>query len=319
MKNGVHGAGLAELNAMVAVATHKNFRAAATEVGLSPSALSHAIAALEKRLGVRLFHRTTRSVALSDAGEDFLSRVKPALAVLADAMESVDAHQKTPTGTLRINASALVARRIIMPIVLEYLRRHPDMRVELVAEDKPVDIVADGFDAGVRLAGSIPRDMVAVPCSGDVRFIIVGSRKYLRERGVPQTPADLMHHECIRYRMSNGAIYRWELSRSGEEIAVDVKGRLTLDDDGAVVAAALGGAGLAYVSAWNVDDVLRTGRLVQVLGDWTPPEPGVCLYYPAHRHAPASLRALVALVRERQRPSKTHTRAAGLTSKNPSR
>ena len=299
MKTGVHGAGLAELNAVVAVATHKSFRAAAVELGLSPSALSHAIAALEERLGVRLFHRTTRSVALSDAGEGFLSRVKPALAAIAEAMESVDAHQTVPTGTLRINTSALVARRILMPLVLEYLRRHPDVRVDLVAEDKPVDIVAEGFDAGVRLAGNIPRDMVAVPCSGEVQFIVVGSRRYLRARGVPKTPADLVHHECIRYRMSTGAIYRWEFSRSGEELVVDVKGRLTLDDDGAVVEAALGGAGLAYVSAWNVDGALRTGKLVRVLGDWTPREPGVCLYYPAHRHAPASLRALVALIRER--------------------
>ncbi|WP_225413242.1 LysR family transcriptional regulator [Stigmatella hybrida] len=303
MKTGLHGAGLAELNAVVAVATHKNFRAAASELGLSPSALSHAIASLEKRLGVRLFHRTTRSVALSDAGESFLSRVKPALAALADAMESVEAHQKTPTGTLRINTSALVARRIFMPIILEYLRRYPDVHLELVAEDKPVDIVADGFDAGIRLAGSIPRDMVAVPCSGNVRFIVAGSKKYLRERGVPKTPADLLYHECIRYRMSNGALYRWEFSRRGEELAVDVKGQLTLDDDGAVVSAALGGAGLAYVSEWNVSDALRTGQLVQVLGDWTPAEPGVCLYYPAHRQAPASMRALVALIREKFSPA----------------
>ncbi|ATB43853.1 LysR family transcriptional regulator [Cystobacter fuscus] len=311
MKNGLHGTGLTELNAVVAVATHKNFRAAASELGLSPSTLSHAIASLEKRLGVRLFHRTTRSVALSDAGEDFLARVKPALASLAEAMESVDAHQKTPTGTLRLNASALVARRILMPLVLEYLRRHPDVRVEVVAEDRPIDIVADGFDAGVRLAGSIPRDMVAIPCSGDVRFIVVGARKYLRARGVPKTPEDLVEHDCIRYRMSNGGIYRWELSRSGEELAVEVKGRLTLDDDGAVVAAALGGAGLAYVSAWNVDDALKTGRLVQVLGEWTPPEPGVCLYYPAHRHASASLRALVALIREWHRPERAETHSGG--------
>ncbi|WP_426750372.1 LysR family transcriptional regulator [Myxococcus sp. Y35] len=279
MKGGVQGAGLTELNAVVAVAEHRNFRAAAVALGLSPSALSHAIAALEERLGVRLFHRTTRSVALTDAGEEFLSRVKPALAVLAQALESVDAHQKTPTGTLRINTSALVARRIIMPVILEYLRRFPDMRVELVAEDKPVDIVAEGFDAGIRLAGSIPRDMVAVPCSDEVRFIVVGSRQYLREHGEPETPAELARHECIRYRMSNGAIYRWEFSRHGEALTVDVKGRLTLDDDGAVVAAALGGAGLAYVSAWNVDEALRSRRLVQVLGDWTPAEPGVCLYW----------------------------------------
>jgi DNA-binding transcriptional LysR family regulator len=297
MKTGLHGAGLAGLNAVVAVATHKNFRAAAGELGLSPSALSHAIASLEKRLGVRLFHRTTRSVALSDAGEDFLSRVKPALAALAEAMESVEAHQHTPAGTLRINTSALVARRIFMPIVLEYLRRYPGVHVELVAEDKPIDIVAAGFDAGIRLAGSIPRDMVAVPCSGSVRFIVVGAKKYLREHGVPRTPGELLHHECIRYRMSNGALYRWEFSRRGEELAVEVKGRLTLGDDGAVVAAALGGAGLAYVSEWNVSGALRMGHLVQVLGDWTPGEPGVCLYYPAHRHAPASLRALVALIR----------------------
>ncbi|NMO19746.1 LysR family transcriptional regulator [Pyxidicoccus fallax] len=291
-------AGLLELNAVVAVATHRSFRAAAAEMGMSPSALSHAISTLEQRMGVRLFHRTTRSVALSEAGERFLSRVRPALRELSDAMEVVNEFRDTPTGTLRINASEGAARMVLMPYVLEFLLRYPDMQVDLVTEDRLIDIVAEGFDAGVRLAEAVPRDMIAVPCSPDVSLAVVGSPRYFKGRARPATPGDLLSHNCIRFRTKSGAIHRWEFEKRGEEVAVDVKGSLTLDHDELRLQAALKGVGLAYLSEWAVAPYVASGKLIRVLEDWTPAWPGLRLYYPGHRHVPAGLRAFVGVIRE---------------------
>jgi len=303
-------AGLVELNAVVAVANHRSFRAAAVELGMSPSALSHAIAALEQRMGVRLFNRTTRSVSLSEAGARFLARARPALQELSEAMESAAEFRDTPTGTLRINASATAVRLILVPIVLEFLRRYPDMSVDLVSEDRLVDIVAEGFDAGVRLAEAVPRDMIAIRCSPDVGFAVVGSKRYFERHQPPKVPGDLLSHDCIRFRMPSGPIYRWEFEKRGEEVKVDVKGRITLSDRAATVDAALAGVGLAYLSEWAVASHVAAGRLVRVLEDWTSAYPGLRLYYPGHRHVPAGLRAFIDVLREATaRRSAPHTKA----------
>ena len=303
----MHETGLFELNAVAAISAHRSFRAAATELGISPSALSHAIAGLEKRLGVRLINRTTRSVSLSQAGERFLARVSPALREIAGAMEDVNAFRDTPTGTLRINFKERAGHLILRPVVAKYLRRYPDMQVELTVEGRPIDIVAEGFDAGIRLAESVPQDMVAVPCGPDSRFIVVGAPAYFERRPVPRSPADLLAHDCIRRRMPGGKLYRWEFEKRDEEMALDVPGRLTLDNDGLMIEAALEGLGLAFVSDWWVTDYLANGSLQAVLEDWTPPFPGLCLYYPRHRHVTAGLRAFVDLIRE-QRKSVAATR-----------
>lgn len=292
-------AGLVELNAVASVAAHRSFRGAAAELGMSPSALSHAIATLEKRLGVRLFHRTTRSVALSDAGEHFLARVRPALREIAEAMEAVNDFRDSPRGTLRINTSEGAARIVLMPKVLELVRRHPELHVELATNDRFVDIVAEGFDAGVRFLDSVPEDMVRVPCSPDVRFAVVGAPSYFAKHPPPKTAADLLKHACIRRRWPGGAIFRWQLGKRAQETAIDVQGPLTLDRDPLMIDAALAGAGLAYVSEWEVEAHLAAGRLVRVLEDWTPRYPGFCLYYPGHRLVPAGLRAFVQLLQEK--------------------
>ncbi|SEC14973.1 LysR family transcriptional regulator [Bradyrhizobium erythrophlei] len=292
-------AGLFELNAVVAISTHRSFRAAATELGISPSALSHAIAALEKRLGVRLINRTTRSVALSEAGERFLARVSPALREIAGAMEDVNEFRDTPAGTLRINLKERAAHQILRPVVAKFLRRYPDMNVELTLEGRPIDIVAEGFDAGIRLAEAVPQDMVAIPCGPDTRFIVVGAPDYFARCSVPRSPLDLLAHECIRRRMPSGKFYHWEFEkRGGEQMVVDVRGRLTLDNDSLMVEAALDGLGLAFVSDFWVTGHLAAGALRAVLDDWTPPFPGLRLYYPRHRHMTAGLRAFVDMVRE---------------------
>jgi DNA-binding transcriptional LysR family regulator len=295
---------LIEFEAAVAVARRRSFRAAAIELGLSSTALSQAVAELEARLGVRLFNRTTRSVSPTPAGAQFVAQVAPALAAIRDAADTVNRHRSTPTGMLRLNASVGAAARILRPLVFEYLNRYPEMSVEIVTEGKLIDIVREGFDAGFRLGEQVPADMIAVSLGRDERLIVVGAPAYLAKRALPVAPGDLAGHDCIRMRLSGGAVYRWEFEKDGEALLVDVSGRLTLDDSSLIREAVLAGYGLAYMSEGGVADDLREGRLVQLLADWTPPFPGLCLYYPGHRHVPAGLRAFIELIQERRRLKK---------------
>ena len=289
---------LAEFDAIVAVARLRNFRAAAAELGLSPSALSHAVAAFEARLGVRLFNRTTRSVSLTDAGEQFIAQIVPALGDIHRAVEAINSHRETPAGHLRINSSAGAARMILTPLFIEYLRRYPEMKLTLVTEGRLIDIVEQGFDAGIRLAEAVPQDMIAVPIGGEIRTIVVGAPAYFARFPVPLVPGDLLRQRCIRARLASGALWHWEFERRGERVAIDVPGSLTLDESSLMVEAALAGEGLAFVNEWAVARHVADGRLVPVLEDWTPPYPGICLYYPGRRHVPAGLRALIDLIRE---------------------
>lgn len=300
--------GLAELNAVIAVSAHRSFRRAAIELGMSPSGLSHAIATLEQRLGVKLFNRTTRSVSLSEAGEQFLARIGPALREISNAIEAVNDFRDTPAGTLRLNSSAGAARQVLMPFVLEFLERYPQMRVDLVTEGRLVDIVAEGFDAGIRSTEAVPQDMVAVPVGPRLSFAVVGAPAYFANRPPPLVPGDLAAHDCIRSRLPSGTLYRWEFEKHGEELVVDVAGRLTLDDHDLMLQAALAGGGLIYTSEWSVRAHIASSSLIRVLEDWTPHYPGLSLYYPRHRHLPAGLRAFIALIRERNAPQREATR-----------
>jgi DNA-binding transcriptional LysR family regulator len=291
-------AALAELDAVIAVARRGGFRAAALELGMSSTALSHAVAGLEARLGVRLFNRTTRSVSLTAAGEQFIAEVAPALTRIRNAMDAVNVHRDTPSGTLRLNTSIGAAQMILTPLILEFLRRYPEMSVDLVTEGRLIDIVGEGFDAGIRVAEAVPRDMIAVPIGGPVRSIIVGSPAYFEGRELPRTPADLLDHQCVRTRMASGALYRWEFERRGEAVEIDVKGALTLDERGLMAEAVRAGVGIGYLAEWLVAEDVAAGRLVQALDDWTPSYPGLCLYYPGRRHVPAGLRAFIEMVRQ---------------------
>ncbi|NWA25953.1 LysR family transcriptional regulator [Pseudomonas gingeri] len=290
--------GLTELEAVLAVARHRSFRAAATELDVSTSALSHAVSALEARIGARLFNRTTRSVALSEAGAQFVESIAPAMSSIREAMEQAGNHGDVPTGTLRIN-SAVGAVKQAMPLLLEYMRRYPQMKVDIVTEGKLIDIVVEGFDAGIRLHDSVPQDMIAIPLGLPLRLLVMGSPEYFSRNPVPQTPMDLLNHRCIRLRLPSGRIYHWEFERHGESYEIDVQGVLTLDESTLVLEAARAGLGLAYGSQWNASADLAAGTLVPVLEEWTPPYGGLSLYYPGRRHVPAGLRALVELIRER--------------------
>ncbi|WP_454817242.1 LysR family transcriptional regulator [Labrys neptuniae] len=290
-------ASLVELEAVAAVARSGGFRAAARELGISSSALSHAIATLEERLGVRLFNRTTRSVALSPAGEQFVGEITPALTAIEDAIDHAGEHSAEPTGTLRINTSLGAARMFLTPLFLEYASLYRRVEVEIVTEGALVDVTGQGFDAGIRLAEAVPPDMIAVPILPEIRSLVVGTPDYFKRRGVPKVPTDLSRHRCIRARMASGKLYRWEFERRGETMLIDVPGTLTLDESSLMLEAALAGVGLTYLAEPVVAEYIAAHRLMVVLEDWTPPYPGPCLYFAGRRHIPARLRALIDLIR----------------------
>lgn len=289
---------LNDLAAFAAVASHRSFRRAADVMGVSRSALSHAIIALEGKLGVRLFNRTTRSVSLTQAGARLLARLDPVLQDLDEALDVLSEERGAPSGTLRINANRSGARILLDRVVPQFLERYPEVELDLVSEGSLIDIVEQGFDAGVRLLEAVPRDMVAVRFGGEVRFIAVAAPSYLDGKDRPTTPDELRGHRCIRQRLPSGKRYRWEFSRHGAAMAVDVPGHLTLDDNDLLVQAAAEGHGIAYVPEFFARPLLGSGRLVTILDEWCPPIPGLALYYPRSRHVPSPLRAFINLVRE---------------------
>jgi DNA-binding transcriptional LysR family regulator len=290
--------GLNDLDAVVAIARKASFRAAAVELGMSTTALSNAVGKLEADLGVRLFNRTTRSVSLTDAGRLFIEQVGPALQDIHSAIEAVRSQQATPSGTLRINAFAMAAREILSPLVLEFLRRYPQAHVDLVTEGRLVDIVAEGFDLGVRGADLVPSDMIAVSLGRPQRYAVVGSPAYIEKHGKPRVPPDLLHHRCIRVRLPNGSLYRWQFEKDGQTAQINVSGPITLDEASLARAAVLEGIGFGFFMEQDVRSNIEAGRLIRVLEDWTPPFGGLCLYYPGRRNPSAALKAFIGLARE---------------------
>ena len=289
---------LNDLTAFVAVATHRSFRRAADELGTAPSTLSHAMRGLEDRLGVRLLNRTTRSVSPTEAGLELLGRLQIALTSLDDALEAVTAFRGKVAGRVRINAPRAAAAVLVRNVLPRMAERFPDVTVDLVAEGRLIDIVSGGFDAGVRLIESIPKDMIAVPFAIPIAFVCVASPAYLDRAGEPTTPDDLQHHRCIGHRMPSGKLYRWEFERGGQESTIDVDGPLVLDDEDLMVEAAVQGLGIAYVASWVAEAALAEGRLRTVLPIWMHEPERVAVYYPGHRAVPPALRAFLDVVRE---------------------
>ncbi|MCW2410734.1 DNA-binding transcriptional LysR family regulator [Sphingobium sp. B8D3D] len=289
---------LTELDAVVAIVRRGSFRAAAIDLGTSTSALSNAIGKLERQLGVRLFNRTTRSVSLTDAGHTFVARMGPALQEIHEAMEAVRSQQDVPSGTLRINAFPTAAREIMVPLVLPFLRRYPQVHIDLVTEGRLVDIVGEGFDLGVRSADLVPSDMIAVPLGASRHFAVVATPDYFEKQGKPQVPADLHSHQCLRVRLPNGALFRWHFEKNGQSVQLDVKGPITLDEASLSRTAVLNGVGIGFFMESDVRKELADGRLVQVLQDWTSPIAPLALYYPSRRNPSAAFKAFVDLARK---------------------
>jgi DNA-binding transcriptional LysR family regulator len=288
---------LAELDAVLMVARLGKFRAAALELGVSTTALSNAIGKLERTLGVRIFNRTTRSVSLTEAGQRFVAQIAPAVQDIREAMEVARSQQATPSGMLRINAFPTAAREIFSWLVLPFLRMHPRVHIDIVTEGRLVDIVAGGFDFGVRSSDLVPADMIALPLGLARRNVVVGTPSYLNAHGTPMTPKDLAGHCCLRVRLPDGAIYRWPFEKDGQSVHIEVEGAITLDEASLVRAAALASVGLTLAMESDVRDDIEAGRLMRVLEDWTPTLPPLSLYYPSRRNPTAAFKAFVDFAR----------------------
>lgn len=289
---------LSDLDAVLGIARQGSFRAAALDLGMSTTALSNAIARLEQRLGVRLFNRTTRSVSLTDAGRILVDRIGPAITDIHDAMLAAQSLQQTPVGTLRINAFASAAREVLAPLVLPFLRRYPQVHIDLVTEGKLVDIVAAGFDMGLRPVDLVPTDMVAVSLGLHRQHVVVASPDFLALHGRPNVPADLYRFRCLRSRLPNHALFRWRFEKAGTALQIDVQGAMTLDEPSLVRIAAQHGIGLGYLMEAEVREDIAAGRLVQVLADWTPALAPLALYYPGRKNPPAAFTAFLQAARE---------------------
>ena len=290
-------ADLNELTAFAAVARLRSFRKAAVERGVSASALSHALRALEERLGVRLLNRTTRSVTPTEAGQLLLARLAPAMREIDDALQDLSALQDVPAGRLRLNVPRPAARLLLAPMLARFVARYPRVQVELVTDDGMIDIVRDGFDAGIRFGEHVAADMIAVPVGAPQPFVVVASPAYLAARGVPASPRALLEHACIGRRFPSGRQYAWEFGPAGEGVSIAVDGPLVFDDDELMLRAARDGAGVAYVYEADARADIAAGRLVCVLERCLPPAPRYFLYYPGRRQMPPMLRAFVDMVR----------------------
>lgn len=289
------------LRIFLALAEARSFRGAARNLGLSPSAVSQAMRRLEQEVGVALLARSTRSVALTAAGQQLLTQAAPALRSLQQSYADLGQLGGEIKGSLRLSVPRSAARLVLAPLVARFLAAHPAVEVELHTQDVMVDIVALGFDAGVRFAERLPLDMVALPLGKAQRFIVVAAPALLARLGPPAHPRDLLQAPCVRQRFASGAMFRWEFERTNgqdnEQLTLDVGGPLLVDDQSVALAAALEGVGFAYVYECAAREHLLAGRLTQVLGDWCPAGSGFSLYYPGRSQASPALRAFIGMLK----------------------
>jgi len=292
---------LGSLAMFLSVAEERSFTKAAAKLGVSQSALSHSMRRLEARLGLRLLTRTTRSVAATDAGERLIETLRPALEEIDYTLASLTELRERPAGTVRITAGAHAARAVLWPVIDRLTAEHSDVNIEVNIEGGLVDIVADRYDAGVRLGERLEQDMIAVPISPRLRMAAFGAPSYFAEHGTPQTPYDLAAHRCISLRMSSsGGLYAWEFERAGKELRVKAEGQLVFNDADLIKAAALAGHGIAYMLEDHVTKQLSEGSLVRVLEDWCEPFDGYYLYYPSRRQPSPAFSLVLDALRYRQ-------------------
>ena len=286
------------MSAFLTVAQERSFTRAAKRLGVSPSALSHAIKGLEEQIGVRLLARTTRSVAATDAGEQLIARLAPALTDIRDALGRVAGLRDTPAGRVRLVVSPLAATMVVAPKIGPFAAAYPDVILDVTTtSEMRLDLVAGHFDAGIHLGEFIERDMIAVRVSPDQRAAIVGSPGYFALHAKPKSPRDLTRHPCLNFRHGAGEIYRWEFDKGKQSLAVAVDGPLIVDDVQLLIRAAVDGAGLAFLMEEHAAPFLASGALTRVLEDWCQPFAGYFLYHPSRRHQPAALAALIETLR----------------------
>ena len=287
---------LADLCYFLEIARHRSFRRAGLELGVSASALSHALKGLEARIGVRLLNRTSRSVTLTAAGEELSAALDAPFAAIGAAIEALDRHRGAPAGRIRLNVMEHAAMLLLAPVLPAFHERYPGIEVDLRVSNHLVDVVGSGADAGISYGDTVPEDMIARRLSADIRWVVVGAPAYLERAGTPAHPHDLLAHRCLRVRLGDDRIYHWEFEQAGTAIALDVPGSLTCDSTQSLIALATAGAGLAYLPEPCVAPAIRSGALRQVLAAWAPLGAGFHLYYPGRRQVPTGLRLLADLI-----------------------
>lgn len=291
---------MSDLIAFLAVAEERSFTRAAARLGTSQSALSHLVRRLEERLDLRLLARTTRHVAPTEAGVQLMATLRPALDGIEERLSDLASLRAEPSGTLRINAPQWAAQHILMPAVTQLMAAHPNLNIEIEVDHRMVDIVRDGFDAGVRLGEEVENDMIALRIGPDIQMMVVGSPAYFAIHDVPQTPHDLTGHQCNNLRMPTmGGLYAWEFEKDGHALNVRVKGQFTSNDPEALIKAAVDGVGLTCLPSGHLEHLIKGSKLVRCLADWCPPFPGYHLYYPSRRQALPAFRALTEALRYR--------------------
>lgn len=297
---------LNDLAAFVEVADQMSFTRAAAKLGMSASALSHAMKALEARLGLQLLVRTTRSVSTTEAGDRLLKTLRPAFEDISVALGDLDGLRDQPAGTVRITTSKHAATSLLIPMLPDFLKAYPEISVEITIEERLTDIIESRYDAGIRLGEKVAKDMVAVQVSSKIQTAVVGSPTYFTDRPIPKTPQDLAQHCCINYRfMTAGGLYPWEFEQDGRAFQVRVEGSLVFNDSDLILAAALAGQGIAYLYEDQVAEFVAQGRLIQVLKPWCPIFSGYYLYHPNRRQIPIALAALIEALRVKSARDKT--------------
>ena len=291
-------ADLADFLYFLAIAKHRSFRRAAAEMAVTTSALSHAITALEARRGVRLLNRTTRSVTLTAAGEDLRASIEGPLAAVGEAAENLDRLRDTPAGRVRINVLEDAVPLLLDPVMPIFVERYPQVAIDISVSNQLVDVIAGGFDAGIRYGGTVPEDMIAQRLSPDIRWVTAAAPGYLARFGTPLSPQDLRQHRCVGIRLGNDQLYQWEFERGIETVAIATPGPLSVDASHAAIGFGLSGVGVIYGAEPILRPHLDSGALQVVLGDWSSMGSGFHVYYSGRRQVPTALRLLIDLIRE---------------------
>ena len=289
---------LADFSYFLAIARHRSFRRAGLEIGVSASALSHALKGFEARIGVRLVNRTNRSVTLTAAGEELFAALQAPFEAIGLAVEALNRHRGDPVGRIRINVMQHASGLLLAPVLPVFIERYPEIEIDVQVSNHLLDVIEAGADAGIRYGGTVPEDMIAQRLSADIRWVVAGAPAYFERHGVPLHPNDLLRHRCHRIRLGNERIYHWDFERGQENIALDVPGTITIDDTSFVLALTVAGAGLAYLPEPYVTPLVRQGALRVVLEEWSSVGPGFHMYYSGRRQLPTGLRLLIELIRE---------------------
>jgi DNA-binding transcriptional LysR family regulator len=289
---------LADFSYFLAIAKHRSFRRAGLDLGVSASALSHSLKGLETRLGIRLLNRTNRSVTLTSAGEELLGKIVEPFEAIGSAVEGLNRYRDEPSGRIRLNVLEHAATLLLGPVLPTFIERYPDIQIDVAVTNHLVDVISEGADAGIRYGGTVPEDMIAQRLSPDIRWVVVGAPVYLKKNGIPTHPSQLMKHRCLRIRLGDGSIYRWEFDQNDETFALDVPGAITFDETQFGLSLVQRGAGLAYLPEPFVAALVNSGALQIVLADWASPGPGFHIYYSGRRQLPTALRLLIDFIRE---------------------